>query len=107
LSLRAWKGKLVRYKGTKIIRVYNLARMKVYRTAYFYYRSIEVAAAIHINEDEDEDNHAFIARSDSSIIASTNPQFCSKSKNRPGLIFVVDPNIVTYRIAIALLEAKE
>ena len=68
LSPRAWKGKLVGYEGSKIIRVYDSTRRKIYRTDYFRFESTEPSMIIYLNEEENEEEHCFfIARSDSTL----------------------------------------
>ena len=52
LSERAWTGRLVGQEGTKIVRVYDPVRMKVYRSAHFHFGSLKACEALHVDEEE-------------------------------------------------------
>jgi hypothetical protein len=56
------------YEESKIVRVYDSARMKIYRTAYFYFDSMKTAMIMHVNEQE-EIHRAFVTIADSAALA--------------------------------------
>ena len=58
---------MIGYEGTKIIRAYDPARKKVYRTALFRFGDIDPPIAMHLDEDDDAEQ-CFIVKSDSGLL---------------------------------------